>query len=349
MNIEKYLGTLEMDIVEAMSKIDKNARGILYIVDKKRHLLGSVTDGDIRRWIINNGRLDGFVKDLVFKDVHSITRSEVERADIIMVQYEVRSVPVVNDGIIVDIIFEKDSEIVDIPALSALENTPVIVMAGGKGTRLYPYTKILPKPLIPIKEIPILERILAQLHRYGAKDFYVTVNYKKEMIKAYFSDVEYDYNLRFVDEEVSLGTAGGIRLIREKFVKPIMITNCDILINAEYDRIMSYHIENDCDMTIVSSLKNITIPYGVISIKEDGIVETICEKPSLSNLINTGMYILNPRFIDEIPPDTVYHMTDLANKMIKKGYKVSVYPIGEESYFDMGQFDEMKRMEDSII
>ena len=337
-----------MSIVEAMSKIDKNAKGILYIVDETRHLLGSVTDGDIRRWIINTGRIDGYIKDVIYKKVHSIKCDEISYSERIMIQNEVRSLPVVDDGIIKDVIFDKYSDNGVKSVSSALKQTPVIVMAGGKGTRLYPYTKILPKPLIPIKEIPILERIMAQFHRYGANDFYITVNYKKEMIKAYFSDIECDYNLHFIEEEQPSGTAGSLKLINENFDRPIVITNCDILINTEYDSILSYHDKNSCDMTIVSSVKNTTIPYGVINIKEDGIVESLIEKPSLSHLINTGMYILDPRYIDEIPPNCVFHMTDLVNKMIDKGCKVCIYPISDELYFDMGQFEEMKRMEDSI-
>ena len=222
-------------------------------------------------------------------------------------------------------------------------------MAGGKGTRLYPYTKILPKPLVPIGEIPILERILNQFHRFGSDSFTIVLNYKKDMIKAYFADQNLPYKLYFIDENDPLGTAGGIRLIKRKFDVPIIITNCDILIRTDYNKVLEHHLESKNDMTIVSSLRTTVIPYGVIHSKEQGIVERMEEKPKISNFINTGMYILNPEYVKWIPENEVFHMTDLADKMIKSGKRVGMYPISETAFLDMGEFEEMKKMEERLL
>ena len=229
--------------------------------------------------------------------------------------------------------------------VASLSEVPVIIMAGGKGTRLYPYTKVLPKPLIPIGDIPIMERIINKFRDYGAEKFFATVNYKKGMIKSYFAENQMDFTIDYVEEDKPLGTAGSLSLIKEQFEKPFIVTNCDILINADYDDIYKYHMESGNELTIVSALKNIVVPYGVIHSSENGTVASMEEKPKLSYFVNTGMYILNPELIKDIPDDTFFHMTDLTNKLLKEGRKVGMYPISEDSFLDMGEFEEMHRME----
>ena len=194
--IKQYLGNTELTVVEAMQMIDRNNKGILYIIDESGKMLGSLTDGDIRRWIIKTGNLNGLVGQIMCTESKYLLEYEAEKAQEFM-----------------------NAEGVD--------SMPVIIMAGGKGTRLYPYTKILPKPLIPIGDIPILERIIGKFRTYGADEFYLTVNYKKEMIKSYFNEINPDYRIHYVEEDIPLGTAGSIRLIEEEFNMPIIISNCD--------------------------------------------------------------------------------------------------------------------------
>jgi len=346
----KYIGGHTLPVVEAMKIIDSNSAGLIYIVDDKNHLIGCLTDGDIRRWIIKNGDLKAPVSFAMNRNPISVYEDEAEKSVRLMEKMQVYSIAII----------DKEKHIKDIKFLESylkakgkfdkntLSNTPVIIMAGGKGTRLYPYTKILPKPLIPIGEIPIIERIMNRFHDYGGRDFYVTVNYKKEMIKSYFAESLHPYNIHYVDESVPLGTAGGIRLIDETFDQPVIVTNCDILIEADYKKIMDYHYKSNNDMTIISSLKNTVIPYGVLKLKEKGIVVSIDEKPQLSHFINTGMYILNPEYVEWIPTGRCYHMTDLAENMIEKKKQIGMYPISENSFLDMGEFEEMKRMEERI-
>ena len=223
-----------------------------------------------------------------------------------------------------------------------------MVMAGGMGTRLYPYTKILPKPLIPIGETPIVERVLNCFTAYGIQKYYMTVNYKKSMIKSYFSELKPAYDIEYVEENEPLGTSGSIKLIDEKFMSPLFVVNCDALVFADYFDIYQYHRKAENDITIVSSLKNITIPYGVLHSKENGQLTEIEEKPKLSYFINTGMYIINPSVIDKIPGNTVFHMTDLVDSVMRDKGKVGMYPISEDSFLDMGEFSEMHRMEEKL-
>ncbi len=338
-------------IIESMKQLDETARGILFVVDDNNKLSGSLTDGDIRRWILKTGDLTAEVSIVMNKNPKAAIEGDAESAQRMMKKYGVLSLPVLNaDGSIKDILFEVNrgdwKRCCD--KKNKLRKISVIVMAGGKGTRLYPYTKILPKPLIPVGDVPILERILDRFYEYGAKEFYLTVNYKKEMIKSYFMETVHPYLLKYIEETEPLGTAGSIRLIKEQFKSPVIITNCDTLIEADYGEIMEYHKTSENDMTIVASLKNTVIQYGVLHTKEQGIVTSMEEKPQLSYFINTGMYIVNPEFLEWIPKDRVFHMTDLAEMMIKKKKQVGMYPINENSFLDMGEFEEMKKMEERI-
>lgn len=348
--LEKFIGHKDISIVDVMKKIDMNAICLLYIVDDDNRLIGCLTDGDIRRWIIKTGNLSGTAFQMMNRSPKYLYEQDIEKCQDLMEKEKIYSVPIVDSlKRILDIKVRAGWKPFDIGNVNTcLSGTPIIIMAGGKGTRLYPYTKILPKPLIPIKDIPILERIFERFYQYGAKEFYLTVNYKKEMIRSYFSDINPPYKIHFVEEKNPSGTAGSICLIRDKFNQPVIITNCDTLIDADYRKLMKHHEESQNDMTIISSIKNTTIPYGVLHSKEDGIITSMEEKPKLSYIINTGMYIVEPECLGWIPENKVFHMTDLAEKMMQEKKRVGMYPISENAFLDMGEFEEMKKMEKRI-
>lgn len=316
-------GKISLTIVEAMKLMDENGRGILFIVDDKETLIGTLTDGDIRRWLINTGELNTGIQKLIHLNPRHIKEGDHRDPISYMLQNRIKALPIVdNECKIVDIIFNSYETSNDKSTnKEALEGIPVVIMAGGRGTRLYPYTKILPKPLIPIGEVPILERIMEHFFELGADEFYLTVNYRKEMIKSYFSEVDKQYGINYVDEDQPLGTGGSLRLIDKKFASTIIITNCDTLIEADYGEIVCFHKKAGNAMTIVSSLKNTVIPYGVIHMQEHGMIESMEEKPVLSHFINTGMYVMEPEYISLIPKGIPYHMTQLAQQMIDKKLK----------------------------
>lgn len=344
-----YLTSPDSTIVEAMQKIDTNAKGILFVVSKCRRILGVVTDGDIRRWLIKTGDLQEKVGKIMNQNPKVIYCKEVAHAKEYMEKQSVRALPVVTaKGVISDILFDEEPQPSRVIQTMSLSEVPVVIMAGGKGTRLYPYTKILPKPLIPIGDIPIMERIISNFRDFGVHDFYATVNYRKSMIKSYFSENTIDYTIQYVEEDKPLGTAGSLQLIRDVFTRPFIVTNCDILIHADYNEIYQYHQEAGNALTIVSALKNIVVPYGVVHSCENGTVKYMEEKPKLSYFINTGMYVLDPSVLQEIPKDTFFHMTDLTDKLLEKKQKVGMYPISEDSFLDMGEFEEMRRMEKKL-
>lgn len=344
-----FLINSDATVVEAMQKIDVNAKGILFVTDSSQKLLGVITDGDIRRWLIRTGELQGTVERFMNKDPKVIYRKDILLAKQFMEKHQITALPVINaKGIISDIIFRNTITEKTAEKINALTDVPVVIMAGGKGTRLYPYTKVLPKPLIPIGDIPIMERIIDKFRDYGVKRFFATVNYRKNMIKSYFSETLPDCGISYVEEDKPLGTAGSLALIEEKFDRPFIVTNCDILIHADFEDVYRYHRESGNELTIVTALKNIVVPYGVVHSRENGAIDSMEEKPKLSYFVNTGMYILNPDLLEEIPKDTFFHMTDLSNQLLADDRKVGMYPISEDSFLDMGEFEEMRRMETKL-
>lgn len=336
-------------VIEALQKIDLNAKGMLFITDSENRLEGVITDGDVRRWLIKTGNLQAKVEEFMNGSPFLVHRNNAETAIKIMREKKVTAIPVVDErSILVDIVFEDADEAALFSVSSELRQVPLVIMAGGKGTRLYPYTKILPKPLIPIGDIPIMERIIDRFRRFGVEDYYVAVGYRKNMIRSYFSELANGYSLNYIEEEQPLGTAGSLKLMREQLRDTFFVTNCDILINADYEDIYKHHKESGNDITVISALKNVVVPYGVMKTAENGVVVRMEEKPKLSYLVNTGMYVLEPSVIEKIPDDTFFHMTDLIDKLIASGRQVGMYPVSEESFLDMGEFEEMRRMEQKL-
>lgn len=344
--LAKFICGADVTIVDAMKKIDDNSRGILFVVDGNDRLTGSISDGDIRRWLLRTGDLNANVCSVMMRSPKYLFNRDRYQAEKLMNKKTISAVPILDDSRrITDIILRVD---INLHRKKSLAGIPVIIMAGGKGTRLYPYTKILPKPLIPIGETPIVERIIDCYVEYGIDKFYMTVNFKKSMLRSYFAELSPSYEIEYIEEKIPLGTAGSLKLIEKKFKNPIFVTNCDALIFADYDDLYNYHVNSGNIITIVSALKNITIPYGVMKSKENGEIYKMEEKPMLSYFINTGMYVIDPDSISKIPNDVMFHMTQLVDVVMKSGGKVGMYPISEDSFLDMGEFSEMKRMEEKL-
>lgn len=348
--IKNFLVSQDTEIVDTLQKIDANGKGIVFVLDEKERLIGTVTDGDIRRWLIKTGKLSANVSSLMNLNPITAYRKDKVNAREVLEKYKITALPILSTmGTVLDIIFvDKEGKKVCKVDNSFLAEVSVVIMAGGKGTRLYPYTKVLPKPLIPIGDIPIMERIINRFCEYGVRDFYATLNYRKSMIKSYFAELNKSYTIHYVEETKPLGTGGSLHLIEKKFKQPVIVTNCDILINENYEDIYRHHQNSGNVLTIVSALKNVVVPYGVINSKENGCIISMDEKPKLSYFVNTGMYVINPELIKDIPQDTFYHMTDLANDLLEQGQQVGMYPISEDSFLDMGEFEEMHRMEDKL-
>lgn len=330
-------------VKDAIIKLDEVGTKILLVVTKKK-LIGVVTDGDIRTWILQNGNLSESVSTMMNSKPVVVSENDRDRAINLMQQLMIESIPVVNRNFeVVDIVFWNQNFKRKLNFYNEI-TSPVVIMAGGKGTRLYPYTKILPKPLIPIGETPIVERIIERFTQYGFNRFFMTVNYKKNMIKAYFNEIDKSYEILFVEEDQPLGTAGSLSLLKTEIKETFFVSNCDVLLDANYSEILKYHKESGNKITMVTSLKNTIIPYGVIKIGNDESVSEIVEKPESSYLVNTGIYVLEPEVLMDVPENKFFHITDLINKYILENKKIGTYPVSERSWLDMGQMNEMENM-----
>lgn len=333
-------------VKEAMKQLDRTAEKILFVIEEDTKLIGSLTDGDIRRWILKDGDLQASVGNACFKGTYFVHQKyDLEKVKNEILQRKIVYVPVLDDErkIVEFLFWDKLFDGKVLRKTNTQLDNPIIIMAGGKGTRLDPFTKILPKPLIPIGGKTILEIIIEKFTEYKLKKFYISINHKAKIIKSYFEEISPDYDLSYLNEDKPLGTIGVLKQLEGKFDKALVLTNCDILIDADYSELIKHHYENKNDITIVASLKHIKIPYGICEIENGGKLKNIKEKPEYDFLVNTGMYIINPQMLKYIPDNEFYNATDLIEKVLSINKKVGIYPISENSWIDIGEWVEYKK------
>lgn len=344
MRLEDYLVSEECTIIDALKKIDDGARGIIFVC-RNQELLAAVSDGDIRRSIVKGVSLDERVITIANTSPLYLNESKEDNADAFMEKNMIFAVPIVDKNMIIKNIHFLLKKSV---AIKDKIDVQVVIMAGGKGSRLKPYTDILPKPLIPIGNRTIVEHILQRFADFGCQDFNMIVNYKKNFIKSYFSDSEKKWNLIFTEEEDYFGTGGGLYLVKEYVKDTFFMTNCDILIDADYTEILKYHKEKENLVTLVCAKKQVTMPYGTIDVSQEGRALALKEKPSFFFHTNTGLYIMEPEFLNVIPKNKYIDVTDAIQECIGRGERVGVFPIDEENWMDMGQLEEMEKMKDRL-
>lgn len=332
-------------LLEAMKQMDEAMVKILLVFDEE-HFEGLITIGDIQRAIIKNIALKEPVSRILNNDKIYGYQAEGE----VCIKEKMRRMraevmPILDEkGELVDVWFWNDlfkkTEITQRDKI----NLPVVIMAGGKGTRLKPITNVIPKPLVPIGDKTILETILDQFEEIGCKKFYMSVNYKADMMKYYLGQLDHKYDIEFFMEDKPLGTIGSVSLLKGKITTPFFVSNCDSINEQDYRDVYDYHISNHNDLTIVTMVKSFKIPYGVIETGEDGLMVALSEKPELTYQVNTGVYILNPSCINEIPEGEFFHITHLMEKIKARGGRVGCFPVSEHAWKDMGEWPEYLKM-----
>ena len=332
--------TEDMTLREGIEIMNRTGHQFLMIVDDKRVLVGVVTDGDIRRGIAKGLSLETKVGEIMsVKPV--VLHSPVEEAkalDLIKTKM-VRYLPVVDENHRVCDLVSWQDFLIERPIEEAIRPEPVVIMAGGKGTRLDPFTRILPKPLIPFGEKPMIEWIMDNFAQQGFKKFWLTLNYKKEAIKNYFSGIEKNYSIGFVEEDQPLGTAGSLHLLREYLTDTFIVTNCDVVLEENFSAIINKHKRESRLITIVAAEKKLQIPYGVLEIKEETLRD-IKEKPQMTYFISGGVYILSPAALDYIEENKSIEMPELIKKINNRASnKIGVY-ITKNTWFDIGQWED---------
>lgn len=341
-NIRKVCIEYQSSVLSALKQMDAVKHRLLIVTDDGKYR-SMLSIGDIQRAIISGVEMKspiaGILRDKTkVASIHD-NRENVEKY---VREHKTEFMPIIDDeGSIDDVLFCEELSQTDVIHRSAEFHLPVIIMAGGKGTRLRPLTNVLPKPLIPIGEQTMMEDIMDRFVECGCHDFYVSVNYKADVIKRYLDNLDKpQYHISYFQEDKPLGTAGSLHMLKDKITDTFFVSNCDIIINEDYGEILKYHRENNNEITVVAAIKNLSIPYGTLETKENGLLSGIKEKPDYIFKINTGMYILEPHVIKDIPTNVFYHITFLIEKLMNEGRRVGVYPINEGSWIDVGNWNE---------
>ena len=332
-------------LLAALKTMDERRVKTLFVFNGI-HFEGLFTLGDVQRAIIKNISLDKEVGSVL--DHNKIYGYKTESEDTVL--EKMRSIraevmPILNgNGEIEDIWFWNEVFNEQEPNNRPKIDLPVVIMAGGKGTRLKPITNVIPKPLVPVGDKTILEVIMNQFEDIGCHKFYMSVNYKADMMKFYLSQLDHQYDIEFFMEDKPLGTIGSVSLLKGKITTPFFVSNCDSINEQDYRDVWDYHVQNHNDMTIVTMVKSFKIPYGVIETGEDGLMTALKEKPEQTYQVNTGVYILNPDLIDEIPEGEFFHITHLMEKVQARSGRVGCFPVSEHSWRDMGEWPEYLKM-----
>lgn len=350
-DVRAFLVPETFTIRQAMEQLERTEEKIIFVIDAESCLVGSLTDGDIRRWILSDGDLKARV-GLVCNRHPRVAEEDfhVEQLRAEMLERNLSCVPVVSASRqIVKLVFWKEifqSEVAFAPKKQL--SLPVVIMAGGKGTRLAPFTNVLPKPLIPMGDRTVIEIIIDQFLPYGLKAFHLSVNYKSKILKSFFEELSPTYSVAYIEEREPRGTAGALRALYEDSKQNLIVTNCDIIIQADLAELVGFHEENNHDLTLVASLKDYKIPYGVCELGKGGSLSQIKEKPQYSFLVNTGMYVVRRDRLKLIPEDAHCDMTDFIAMLQQQGGSIGVFPIGENAWVDTGEWAEYRKAIESL-
>jgi dTDP-glucose pyrophosphorylase len=329
---------------EGFAKMDTDIVRLLCLWDGESYQ-GIVSAGDIQRAIIGNRKLETPLSEILRPEVRvSHEDDSFEEIKALMLKHRTEFMPVLSSaGELVDVHFWDDVFSTGRPELGQV-NLPVVVMAGGKGTRLKPFSNVLPKPLFPLGEKTIVETIMDRFQAVGCKRFLFSVNYKHEFIRTYFDSMtDESYDIEYFMESEPLGTAGSLTLLKGLINETFFVSNCDIIIDADYSEIVGYHREQKNEITMVTSLKHVQIPYGTVETGEGGQVQSLVEKPEFTFMINAGFYVLEPHLLDQIPEGEFYHITELIDKVRSRNGRVGAYPVSEKSWCDIGEWGEYRK------
>jgi len=340
---QKTIVRSNQTLLETMKIIDNATLQFAVVVDEEMHLLGTVTDGDIRRGILRGEGLEVPITSIMNSNpISAPSGQKTYKYKQLMKSKMLKQLPIVDESNrIIDISFMDNLD------TSTYKNT-VVLMLGGLGTRLRPLTDEIPKPMLRVGNKPILETIIEGFKQYGYSNFIFSVNYKKEVIQEYFQNGEaFDVTIEYVEEDKRMGTAGALSLLENRPTEPFFVMNGDLLTQINFDQLMQFHIEYQSVATMCVREYEYQIPYGVIETAGTNLV-TIKEKPIHRSFVNAGIYVLNPEIFDYIPQDEFYDMPTLFEQLIEKEKKTSVFPI-HEYWLDIGQVEDFNKANKEYI
>ena len=334
---KEYCVSVDGTIRDALQVIDKSAEGLAIVVDNDLLVVGTLTDGDVRRSLLAGGGLDAPLRNLTCSD-YIFVEPEEGRANVLelMQARRLRQIPVVN----------KSRRLVGIHFLSHMlghieRPNWAVVMAGGKGTRLYPLTKDVPKPMVKVAGRPILERLVLHLVSHGIHRIFLSVNHLSEVIKDHFGNGErFGCQIEYLHENEPLGTAGSLSLLPDEPVEPVLVMNGDLVMSADLGAMLDFHERRDYLATIGMKTYSHQVPYGCVKVK-GGCIVGIEEKPDIIRQINAGIYVLSPQIVQSVSKK-FYPITELFTSALKDGYRIGAFDL-DCDWIDVGQHDQLRQ------
>lgn len=343
LNMEKYCILPDTNLIDCMRVIDRTASGIAIVVDSAGKLIGTVSDGDIRRALINGACLDGPVNEYINRTCVAVSPSDSQAKVLdIMQTNRFDQVPIIDaKGRFVGLHLLYN-------ILGKIERPNwAVIMAGGKGIRLRPLTEKIPKPMIRVAGRPIIERLILQFIAHGIKHIYLAVNYLSHIIEEYFQDGHrFGCKIEYLREDDPLGSGGALSLLPKAPEQPLILANGDLILDVDLSNMIDFHVQNEFYATIGVHPYCHQVPYGCIEIKGDQIIR-IKEKPLIHKTINAGLYVLSPEAVSSIPQDTFFHITHLFDVALEKSFRCGAYTIDKE-WIDIGQPQELKKASGQI-
>lgn len=331
----KWKGTLlslNATIEDVLKNLNKTGLRISLIINEKQEFQGTVTDGDIRKALVEGVDQKTSIQKIINRDAF-IVSPEIKPEIVLqlMIKNKVQQIPVVNEVQKISGLYLWDEVI----SQKKITNT-MVIMAGGKGTRLGKYTKNCPKPLLPVNGKPMLEQIIDRAKLQGFERFIISINYLGQMIEDYFGNGEkWNVKIDYIKEDQPLGTAGSLSLLSPKPEHPFIVSNCDIVTDINYGELLDFHYDHKAVATMAVRMHEWKNPYGVVVTKGIDIID-FEEKPIIRSNINAGVYVLEPSVIDDIEKDKNFDMPNLFEKLKKKNQKTIVYPV-HEPWLDVGR------------
>lgn len=321
-------------IREALIQLDKLASdAILFVIDEENKLIGSLTDGDIRRGLIKGHTINDQINIIIQPNPRFIRKgdSDIEKV-ILFREMQFRIIPIID-------IENRVINVINFREIKSYLPIDVVIMAGGKGQRLLPLTEQTPKPMLKVGEKPIIEHNIDRLALFGIDDFWISINYLGDQIKSYFDDgSNKNICINYINEEKPLGTIGSVSNIKNFKHDYVLITNSDILTNIDYEHFFLDFINQNADLSIATIQYNVSIPYAVLD-TDKGQVRSFSEKPTYTYYSNGGIYLIKKYLLSHIPPNKYFDATDLISKFLKLNLKVYSYPL-TEYWLDIGNHDD---------
>lgn len=320
----------------ALAQLDRSRRQVVFVEDADGRLIGAVSDGDIRRGLLAGASLEDPVDRVMNTAPATVPPTATQDAvDELKARRGIRVVAVVEDGRIVDVVGEGERIATPLP-------TPVVLMAGGRGQRLYPITRDIPKPLVPLGDTPMIDIILGRLHSQGFRRVHVSVNHLGHLIEEHLGDGSgHGLEISYLHEPMPLGTAGAMAQLRDEIASPFVVMNSDLLTDVDLRRMLGFHREAAAEATIGAREYGFEIPYGVIR-REGHRVTGLAEKPYHSELVSAGIYVMDPAALQLLEQDEYCDMPTLLSRLMDGGRSVTAYEIREE-WIDVGRPEDLER------